>query len=105
MLTQVFLFVITFGIYGVYWFFQTTDEMKAFAHDPDAAPGLWTFLLFVPFANFYAHYKYSELFEEISADAFDKWILFLLWIVFCPAVWFIVQSDLNKKADMMMAPA
>jgi hypothetical protein len=35
----------------------------------------------------------------------NHWILFILWIVFCPAVWFIVQTDLNRKAEMMMAPA
>jgi hypothetical protein len=105
MLVQVFLFIITCGIYGVYWFYQTACEMKALAQDDEASPGLWTVLLFIPFANFYAHYKYSDLFEDISEEAMNRWILFILWIVFCPAVWFIVQLDLNKKATGMMPAA
>ena len=105
MLMQVVIFCLTFGIYGVYWFYQTTVEMKALAKDPDVSPALWTVLLFVPLVNFYAHYKYSELFEDVSEDGLNQWILFILWIVFCPAVWFIVQMDLNKKAEMMTARA
>ena len=105
MLVQVFLFIITFGIYGVYWFYQTTVEMANLERDVEVSPGLWTVLLFIPFANFYAHYKHSELFEDVAADHLNKWILFILWIVFCPAVWFIVQTELNKKADLMTAPA
>jgi hypothetical protein len=98
MLAQVFLFVITCGIYGVYWFYQTAVEMKGLANDPEASPGLWTVLLFIPLVFFYSHYGYSTLFESISDDDFNRWLLFVLWIVFCPAVWFIVQMELNKKA-------
>ena len=105
MMAQVLLFIVTFGIYGVYWFYQTTVEMANLAGDVEVSPGLWTVLLFVPFANFYAHYRYSELFEDISDDHLSQWILFILWIVFCPAVWFIVQTELNRKADLMTAPA
>ena len=105
MLVQVFLFIITFGIYGFYWFYQTAVEMQDVADDPDASPALWTVLLFIPFLNFYAHYKYAQLFEDIAADHMNKWILFILWIVFCPAVWFIVQSDLNRKAELNPAVA
>jgi hypothetical protein len=99
MIVQVLLFIITFGIYGVYWFYQTAVEMKDLENDPDASPGLWTVLLFIPFANFYAHYKYAELFEDVADEGLSKWILFILWIVFAPAVWFIVQTDLNRKAS------
>ena len=105
MLVQVLLFIVTFGIYGIYWFYQTTVEMKHLEQDPEISPGLWTVLLFIPFLNFYAHYKHAELFEDVSDEALNKWIVFILWIVFCPAVWFIVQMDLNKKADLMTAPA
>lgn len=105
MLTQVFLMVITVGIYGVYWFYQTTVEMKNLSKDSDVSPGLWTVLLFVPLGFVYSHYKYSELFEDIGDEHLNMWILFILWIVFCPAVWFIVQLDLNKKAAAMGVPA
>ena len=102
---QVLLVCVTFGIYAIYWYYQTLVEMKNLTKDDEVQPGLWTVLMFIPFANFYAHYKYSELFEDVSDEGIDKWILFILWIVFCPAVWFIVQMDLNKKADLKLAPA
>ena len=105
MMVQVILFIVTIGIYGVYWFYQTTVEMKNLDSADDVSPGLWTVLLFIPLVNLYVHYKYSELFEDVGDDHLNKWILFILWIVFCPAVWFIVQMDLNKKADMTTAPA
>jgi len=105
LLVQVILFCITFGFYGIYWFYQTTVEMASLERDPDVSPGLWTVLLFIPIVNFYSHYKYSELFEDVASDHLNKWILFILWIVFCPAVWFIVQTDLNRKASMQPAAA
>jgi uncharacterized protein DUF4234 len=99
---QAALFFITLGIYAVYWYYETASEMKAVAKDPDASPGLWTFLLFVPFFNFYAHYKYSELFERVSSGRMSRWLLFVIGIVFPPAVWIIVQTDLNEKAESVM---
>jgi hypothetical protein len=100
MVVQVLLFIITCGIYGIYWFYQTAVEMKNLANDTDASPGLWTVLLFIPLIGFYSHYKYSDLYEEIASDHLNRWILFILWIVFCPAVWFIVQTELNRKAEL-----
>ena len=99
MLVQVLLFVITFGFYGLYWFYQTALEMRDLANDPEAAPGLWTVFFFIPLLNVYALYKYSELFEDISEENLNLWILFALWIFFPPAVWFLVQTDLNRKAS------
>ncbi len=60
MLAQIGLFIITFGIYGIYWFYVTADEMKFLARDNSASPALWTVLLFIPFGCFYSIYKYSE---------------------------------------------
>jgi hypothetical protein len=98
MWAQVFIFIITLGIYSIYWFYVTAVEMKGLARDNNAEPGLWTVLLFVPFANLYSYYKHGELYEKISSEQLNRWILFLLWIVFSPAVWIIVQSELNRKA-------
>lgn len=99
MLAQVGLIIITLGIYAIYWFYQIAVEMKFVGKDNDASPGLWTVLLFIPFANYWSCYKFSELYEKISSDHFNMWLLFVLWIVFAPAVWFIVQSEMNKKAN------
>lgn len=99
MLMQVVLFIITFGLYGLYWFYATASDMKTLLNDPDVSPGLLTVFSILPFLNFYAIYKYSDLFEDVSDENMNRWLLFILWLVFCPAVWFIVQTDLNKKAS------
>ena len=99
MLGQIGLVIITFGIYAIYWFYKISEEMKFVGKDAEASPRLWTALLFIPIANIWSYYKFSELYEKISADNFNKWLLFVLWLVFAPAVWFIVQSEMNKKAD------
>jgi hypothetical protein len=99
LVAQVGLMIITFGIYGIYWYYQIAEEMKFAAKDTQASPALWTVLLFIPFANFYSVYKFAELYEKVSSDHFNKWLLFVIWLVFSPAVWFIVQTEMNKKAD------
>jgi hypothetical protein len=100
MILQVLIFIVTLGIYQIYWFYQTTAEMKALAKDPEASPALWTVLFIIPFAFFYSYYKHGELYEKISDEHMNRWIIFILWIVFRPAVWFIVQMEINKKATM-----
>jgi fatty acid desaturase len=103
MIGQIGLVIITLGIYAIYWFYKISEEMKFLAKDASASPALWTVLLFVPIANIWSYYKFSEIYEKISSDNFNKWLLFVLWLVFSPAVWFIVQTEMNKKADQ--APA
>ena len=71
MMGQVGLFIITLGIYGIYWFYVTADEMKYLAKDEAASPALWTVLLFIPLASFYSIYKYSEIFQKISSDSLN----------------------------------
>ena len=100
MFVQVLLMIVTLGIYAIYWYHQTASEMAVLAQDYNAEPVLWTVLLFIPFAGLYSYYKHGELYEKISAEHFNRWILFLLWIVFSPAVWIIVQMDLNKRATV-----
>lgn len=99
MLGQVGLMIITFGIYSVYWFYQTSVEMAGLANDRRAEPGLWTILLFVPFAGLYSYYKHAELYEVISPDRFNRWLMWVLWIFFSPAVWAIIQLELNRRAN------
>ena len=98
MAVQVLLMVITFGLYLVYWFYVTCQELVGLSDNGDVSPGLLTILLFVPIANLYAWYKYAELYETVSSDHMNRWLVFLLVLVFMPAVWFIVQTELNKRA-------
>jgi hypothetical protein len=94
---QVLLFIITLGIYSIYWFYVTSREMVEYK-ELDGSPGLWTLLLFVPLAFVYSYYKQGEAVEAFTDGRMNTWIIFILWFVFGPAVWFIVQTELNRRA-------
>ena len=94
---QVLLCIITLGIYSIYWFYITCDEMVRYK-GLSGSPGLWTLFLFIPFLGFYSYYKQSEATEALTDGRMNRWIIFILWFVFGPAVWFIVQSELNRRA-------
>ncbi len=101
MVMQVLLMVVTLGIYGIYWFYVTSKEM--IEHKGlDGSAGLWTVLAIFPLVQWYAYYKQGEAVEALTDGALNKWIVFILWLVFAPAVWFITQTELNKRAT---APA
>ncbi len=101
--TQAVYAVLTLGIYCLYWFYSIACELQEATGDREASPALWTVLLFIPVANIFAIYKFSELYEKWSPDKFNRWLLFVLWIVFSPAVWFIVQSEVNRAAQRASA--
>lgn len=100
MIMQVLIFICTFGLYGIYWFYQTSVEMKYLQSDEAASPTLWTVLLFVPLGAFYSWYKYAELHEKFSPEKLNRWITLILWLFFPAAVWFLVQIELNKRATV-----
>jgi len=100
MLVQFILAVVTLGIYCIYWFYVTCKEMAEYKKI-QAEPVLLTILLFIPIAGFYSFYKQGVLYEAFSDGAMNRWLLFVLWIVFAPAVWIVVQSRLNKEADKL----
>jgi hypothetical protein len=54
MVVQVLLMIITFGLYLVYWFYVTCQELVGLSGNASVSPGLLTILLFVPIANLYA---------------------------------------------------
>ncbi len=94
---QLLLFVVTLGIYGLYWFYVTSEEIIKHKN-LDGSAALWTVLMLLPLVNLYAEYKQGEAVEALTDGSINKWIIFVLWIVFSPAVWFITQTELNKRA-------
>ncbi|MCH7593480.1 MAG: DUF4234 domain-containing protein [Chloroflexi bacterium] len=95
---QVLLFIITLGIYGIYWLYVTNKEIIEHL-DGDESPGLWTFLTFVPIVQWFAYWKHGRRLDEISDGRYAQLTVFLAWIVFAPIVWFLTQTELNKLAD------
>ncbi len=94
---QVLLFVVTLGIYAIYWFYVTSKEMVAYKK-LDGSPGLWTALLFVPVASLYSNWKHSKAIEAVTDGKYQAILIFILWIFFSPAVWYLTQIELNKLA-------
>jgi PKD repeat protein len=91
----VYLFsIITFGIYAIYWFVVTRNEINKFGAQ---IPTPW--LLIVPIANLYWLYKYAEGFSaKVKGD--NNTILWALLFIFVGIITpGIVQSELNKHAQ------
>ncbi len=94
---QVLLEVVTLGIYGIYWFYVTAREMVDHK-ELEGSAGLWTVLLFVSFGALYSWWKYGKAVESLTDGRYPGVLVFILWFVFSPAVWFITQTELNKLA-------
>ncbi|MEE9324615.1 MAG: DUF4234 domain-containing protein [Dehalococcoidia bacterium] len=101
---QVLLYIVTFGIYGIYWFYVTSKEVVEYK-GLGGRPGLWTVLLFVPLVNFYAYWKHSKAVEALTDGRYGAVLIFVLWIFVAPAVWAITQIELNNLATEGPEPA
>lgn len=70
------------------------------ANGKDEGSGcLWTFLLLIPIADLFAVWRHSMEYAEFVDGKYPGIAIFILWIVFAPVVWFLVQSDLNRAAQ------
>ncbi len=99
MMVQVLLMIVTFGLYAIYWFYQTAQELKFKTKDEEASPTLWLILFVVPLGIFYSYFKYCEMYAKVCSEKIDKWVLFIIWFFFAPGLWFLVQRDLNRFAQ------
>ena len=97
MWAQVGLMIITIGLYGIYWFYVTSKEMIE-EKNLEGSPGLWTVLFILPLVDMIAFYNHGSAVEAVTDGSVNKWICFVLWIVFAPAAWFLTQTELNKRA-------
>jgi hypothetical protein len=86
--------LITFGIYRLYWFVSTKNEMVA---QGAQIPTAW--LLIVPFANIYWFWKWSEGVDHVSRGKLSAGVTFLLVILLHVIDSAIIQSTFNKIAD------
>ncbi len=98
MAMQVLLFIVAFGIYGIYWFYVTSREIVEYKK-LEGSPALWTLLSLIPVIQLYAHYKQGQAVEAFTDGNINRWLILILWIVFAPVVWFITQTELNKRAS------
>ena len=56
---QVLFYVLTFVIYGIYWYMVSLQEMQR-ANAKGASGCLWTFLLFVPIVSLLTYWRQAS---------------------------------------------
>ena len=99
MWVQVLLAIITLGIYTIYWFYVTLEELHRANGNQDGGGCLWTILYLIPIANLFAYWHQSQEYDKFVSGKYPGIAIFILWIVFAPVVWFLVQRDLNAAAE------
>ena len=98
MAMQVVLVIMTLGIYALYWFYVTLDELHK-SNGNSEGSGFWTILSLIPFIQYFAYWHYANSYTEFVDERYPAITIFIVWVIFSPAVWFLVQSDLNKIAS------
>ena len=98
MVMQVILAIIILGIYTIYWFHVTLGELYKANGRVDEKRWLWTILYIIPIAQFFAYWHQSEQYAQFVSNKYPGIAIFILWIVFAPVVWSLVQTDLNRAA-------
>ena len=83
--------IITFGIYEIYWFVKTKNEINSLGAE---IPTAW--LLIIPIANLYWEYKYAEGFSKYVEKDDNAILWFLLLLFVAPVAMIIFQVELNK---------
>lgn len=96
---QVFLTIITLGIYTIYWFHVTLGELYRANETEDKRRWLWTLLYIIPIVQIFAYWHQGYEYDKFVNGKYPGIAIFILWIVFGPAVWFLVQRDLNAAAE------
>jgi hypothetical protein len=92
---QVLFSIITFGIYIIYWF-HITHKQLAKGTDADFSATWRTIGMFIPIYNFIVLWRDGQDCEAVTDQ--DGVILFILFIVFSPAAWYLIQTGINGVA-------
>ena len=89
----ILLSIITFGIYSLFWFVTTKNQMNAKGAQ---IPTAW--LLIVPFVNIWWHWKFCEGVELVTNKGMGTAVAFLLIYLLGTIGEAIIQNELNKVA-------
>lgn len=89
----ILLSLFTFGIYPLYWYVKTKDEMVSLGA---SIPTGW--LLIIPIANLYWIWKWSQGVEQVSRGQMSAAVTMLLMLLLGVIGTAIVQDTFNKLA-------
>jgi hypothetical protein len=93
---QVLFTVITLGIYSLYWWYRTNEQLDA-GTSADVSPGLRTIGLLIPIYNLIVIWRFSNDVTAVTDQ--EALLLFLAFLVFAPIVWYLVQTGINEIAE------
>ena len=90
----------TLGIYGLYWFYRTSDEMIRLT-ESDENPLAWLIMSLIPVLNVVAIWNQAKAVERLSkqggAAGFGATFVFVLWVI-PPLAMLMIQAELNARA-------
>ena len=88
--------IITCGIYFLYWFWKSKNDINELGGN---IPPAW--MLLIPIADIYWLYRYAENFSEVIKKDDNAILWFLLFYIVRLITPAIVQSELNKIAQQL----
>ena len=89
----ILLSIITLGIYGLFWYVVTKNEMNTKGAQ---IPTAW--LIIIPFVNIWWYWKFSEGVELVTNKGMGAAVAFLLLWLLGTIGEAIIQNELNKVA-------
>jgi amino acid transporter len=94
-------FIITLGIYGIYWTYKTQEEVKRYSGNGlGGILGLVIYILISPVTFFVVPSEVRWLYEDLDGGASPVRGIYGLWILLPfigPIIWFVqVQGALNR---------
>ncbi|MBA7473142.1 hypothetical protein ES705_09580 [subsurface metagenome] len=89
----ILLSIITLGIYSLFWYVTTKNEMNAKGAQ---IPTAW--LIIIPFVNIWWYWKFCEGVELVTNKGMGVAVAFLLLWLLGAIGEAIIQNELNKVA-------
>ena len=89
----ILLSIITLGIYSLFWYVTTKNEMNAKGAQ---IPTAW--LIIIPFVNIWWYWKFCEGVELVTNKGMGVAVAFLLLWLLGTIGEAIIQNELNKVA-------
>lgn len=107
----ILLFVITFGIYGLYWVFKTQEEMKQRTGEGlGGVLGLVIWILISPVSAFVIPSEIGKMYARDGRQApvngwTGLWLFPFGFLIVTAIVWFVkVQGSLNRYWESAAQP-
>ena len=103
----IILSIVTFGIYGLYWFVQITNDINRLANPEKKISGGIALLLMIVTCNIYGiywAYKMGGLLDEAlvarNEPAQNRAVVYLILELVCALIgWILMQNTINSMIE------